>query len=70
MDRLLLVGNIIAYTVPMTSITPGSAASLSGRTILMSGGSRGSGLAIAKRAAADGANIAPLGRTAQPQADE
>ena len=52
----------------MTSITPGSAASLSGRTILMSGGSRGIGLAIAKRAAADGANIALLAKTAQPHA--
>jgi citronellol/citronellal dehydrogenase len=52
----------------MTSITPGPAASLSGRTILMSGGSRGIGLAIAKRAAADGANIALLAKTAQPHA--
>ncbi|GHG48262.1 short chain dehydrogenase [Sinomonas cellulolyticus] len=52
----------------MTSITPGTAASLSGRTILMSGGSRGIGLAIAKRAAADGANVALLAKTAQPHA--
>ena len=40
--------------------------SLAGRTILMSGGSRGIGLAIALRAAADGANIAMLAKTAQP----
>ena len=36
---------------------------LAGKTILMSGGSRGIGLAIALRAAADGANIAMLAKT-------
>lgn len=41
-------------------------AHLSGRTILMSGGSRGIGLAIAERAARDGANIAILAKTDQP----
>jgi citronellol/citronellal dehydrogenase len=41
-------------------------ASLAGRTILMSGGSRGIGLAIALRAAADGANIALLAKTDTP----
>ncbi|MCC3277278.1 NAD(P)-dependent oxidoreductase [Arthrobacter sp. zg-Y20] len=47
--------------------TPETASrSLAGRTILMSGGSRGIGLAIALRAAADGANIAMLAKTAQP----
>lgn len=40
--------------------------SLQGRTILISGGSRGIGLAIAKRAAADGASIALLAKTAEP----
>jgi citronellol/citronellal dehydrogenase len=39
---------------------------LRGRTILMSGGSRGIGLAIAERAARDGANIAMLAKTAEP----
>jgi citronellol/citronellal dehydrogenase len=39
---------------------------LSGKTILMSGGSRGIGLAIALRAAADGANIALIAKTDQP----
>ncbi|MDQ0618374.1 SDR family oxidoreductase [Arthrobacter globiformis] len=39
---------------------------LAGRTILMSGGSRGIGLAIALRAARDGANIALLAKTADP----
>ncbi|MCC9146177.1 MULTISPECIES: NAD(P)-dependent oxidoreductase [unclassified Arthrobacter] len=47
--------------------TPETASrSLAGRTILMSGGSRGIGLAIALRAAADGANIAMLAKTAEP----
>ncbi len=40
--------------------------SLAGRTILMSGGSRGIGLAIALRAAADGANVAMLAKTDTP----
>ncbi|MFC9771750.1 MULTISPECIES: SDR family oxidoreductase [unclassified Pseudarthrobacter] len=40
--------------------------SLRGRTILMSGGSRGIGLAIARRAAADGANIVLMAKTGEP----
>jgi len=40
--------------------------SLHGKTLLMSGGSRGIGLAIALRAAADGANIALLAKTDTP----
>lgn len=40
--------------------------SLAGKTILMSGGSRGIGLAIALRAAADGANIAIIAKTDTP----
>ena len=40
--------------------------SLSGRTMIMSGGSRGIGLAIALRAAQDGANVALLAKTAEP----
>jgi citronellol/citronellal dehydrogenase len=39
---------------------------LSRKTIIMSGGSRGIGLAIALRAAADGANVALLAKTADP----
>ncbi|NMH98204.1 SDR family oxidoreductase [Pseudonocardia acidicola] len=39
---------------------------LAGRTIIMSGGSRGIGLAIALRAARDGANVAILAKTAEP----
>jgi citronellol/citronellal dehydrogenase len=41
-------------------------APLKGRTMLMSGGSRGIGLAIAIRAARDGANVALLAKTAEP----
>lgn len=40
--------------------------SLAGTTILMSGGSRGIGLAIALRAARDGANVAMLAKTSEP----
>jgi citronellol/citronellal dehydrogenase len=39
---------------------------LAGKTILMSGGSRGIGEAIALRAARDGANVALLAKTAEP----
>jgi citronellol/citronellal dehydrogenase len=39
---------------------------LSDRTVIMSGGSRGIGLAIAKRAAAEGANVAIIAKTDQP----
>lgn len=40
--------------------------SLAGKTIIMSGGSRGIGLAIALRATRDGANIAIMAKTAEP----
>ena len=40
--------------------------SLKGKTIFMSGGSRGIGLAIALRAAKDGANIVIAAKTAEP----
>ncbi|MGA7396374.1 MAG: SDR family NAD(P)-dependent oxidoreductase, partial [Solirubrobacterales bacterium] len=39
---------------------------LSGKTMIISGGSRGIGLAIALTAAADGANVALLAKTAEP----
>ena len=39
---------------------------LAGKTMFISGASRGIGLAIAKRAAADGANIALIAKTAEP----
>jgi len=51
------------------AVTPYQATgSLRGRTILMSGGSRGIGLAIALRAARDGANIVLLAKTGRPHA--
>ena len=40
--------------------------SLAGKTIFMSGGSRGIGLAMAKRIAEDGANVAIAAKTAEP----
>ena len=39
---------------------------LSGKTMFISGASRGIGLAIAKKFAADGANVALLAKTAEP----
>ena len=41
-------------------------AGLAGKTMFLSGGSRGIGLAIARRAAADGANIALIAKTVEP----
>ena len=41
-------------------------ASLKGRTLFISGGSRGIGLAIALRAARDGANVAIAAKTSEP----
>src|SRR5271170_4455732 len=55
---------------PCQDSSPGGSAmttrTLAGKTILVSGGSRGIGLAIALRAAADGANIVLLAKTATP----
>ncbi|GAA1499043.1 SDR family oxidoreductase [Paeniglutamicibacter kerguelensis] len=48
---------------PRRDIIAANAQSLRGQTILMSGGSRGIGLAIALRAAADGANVAIMAKT-------
>ena len=41
-------------------------AGLAGKTMFISGASRGIGLAIAKRVAADGANVALMAKTAEP----
>jgi len=66
---------LIGYSVPMTSSNDASAraaspyratGTLKGRTLLMSGGSRGIGLAIALRAASDGANIVLMAKTGEP----
>ena len=48
----------------MTEINAG--ASLNGKTLFITGASRGIGLAIAKRAAADGANIVIVAKTTEP----
>jgi citronellol/citronellal dehydrogenase len=40
--------------------------SLNGKTLFISGGSRGIGLAIALRAARDGANVTIAAKTAEP----
>ena len=50
------------HSAPARAEAPG----LQGRTLLISGGSRGIGLAIALRAARDGANIALLAKTSHP----
>jgi citronellol/citronellal dehydrogenase len=39
---------------------------LAGKTLFISGGSRGVGLAIATRAARDGANVALIAKTVEP----
>jgi citronellol/citronellal dehydrogenase len=46
--------------------SPVSHETLNGKTIVMSGGSRGIGLAIALRAARDGANVTLIAKTAEP----
>jgi len=46
--------------------TPAARGSLKGKTIFITGGSRGIGLEIAKRAAADGANIVIAAKTTEP----
>ena len=49
-----------------TGYAAGLMSDLQGKTLLISGGSRGIGLAIAVKAAADGANVALLAKTAEP----
>lgn len=50
----------------MAELQTPAATSLAGRTLFITGASRGIGLAIAKRAAADGANVAIAAKTDQP----
>lgn len=45
---------------------PAAPGTLAGKTIIMSGGSRGIGLAIAERAARDGANVVLIAKTDTP----
>jgi citronellol/citronellal dehydrogenase len=49
-----------------TALTSRAVTTLEGKTLFISGGSRGIGLAIALRAARDGANIALIAKTAEP----
>ncbi|EFL08963.1 cis-2,3-dihydrobiphenyl-2,3-diol dehydrogenase [Streptomyces sp. AA4] len=53
-------------TRPRSPTRKDPAMTLAGKTVLMSGGSRGIGLAIAIRAARDGANVVLLAKTAEP----
>jgi NAD(P)-dependent dehydrogenase (short-subunit alcohol dehydrogenase family) len=55
-----------AFADLLSSVDAERAPDLAGRTILMSGGSRGIGLAIAVAAARLGANIGLLAKTAEP----
>lgn len=55
-----------AQESPATDAGAGRVPTLAGRTIIMSGGSRGIGLAIALRAARDGANVAIMAKTGEP----
>jgi citronellol/citronellal dehydrogenase len=60
----VLQGNTLIHFGYGAAMTPsGSAAPLAGRTLLITGASRGIGLAIALRAAADGANVAVVAKT-------
>jgi citronellol/citronellal dehydrogenase len=49
-----------------TGYAAGLMSDLQGKTLLISGGSRGIGLAIAVKAAADGVNVALVAKTAEP----
>ncbi|MFQ4147114.1 NAD(P)-dependent oxidoreductase [Arthrobacter sp. LAPM80] len=48
------------------AFVPSAPGNLGGKTIIMSGGSRGIGLAIAERAARDGANVVLIAKTDSP----
>ena len=52
----------MSETTPLSASTP-APRSLHGKTLFITGASRGIGLAIAKRAAADGANIVIVAKT-------
>ena len=52
----------------MTSQTDSTGKPLAGKTVFITGGSRGIGLAIALRCARDGANVAIAAKTSEPHA--
>ena len=55
---------VMVFKNDIPDLTPVS--SLRGKTIVITGASRGIGLAIGKRCAVDGANVAILAKTAEP----
>ena len=63
---LVRLTNAVTADIRAQAANRVSAMSLTGKTMFISGASRGIGLAIAKRAAADGANIALVAKTAEP----
>ncbi len=75
MDRIKLIknqlsssfGNSIWVTKVMEPLTFESKGSLKGKTLFITGASRGIGLSIALKAAKDGANIAIAAKTITPQ---
>ncbi len=60
------MAGIIEARAAGTGYAAGLMGDLQGKTLLISGGSRGIGLAIAVKAAADGANVALVAKTAEP----
>ena len=60
------MAGIIEARAAGTGYAAGLMSDLQGKTLLISGGSRGIGLAIAVKAAADGANVALVAKTAEP----
>jgi citronellol/citronellal dehydrogenase len=65
MERLqTLSGHLAPNSTASKKYTFESVGNLKGKTMVVTGGSRGIGLAIAKRAAKDGANVAILAKTA------
>ena len=68
-EKNILSVNKLHYhwtTKPITPFNFSRVGNLKNKTIVISGASRGIGLAIAKRAARDGANIAILAKTIEP----
>src|SRR5580692_3681574 len=61
-----MAGIIVLRRSARTGYAAGLMSDLQGKTLLISGGSRGIGLAIAVKAAADGANVALVAKTAEP----
>ena len=59
MNRLSLLSERISSKSPNKQ-------NFKGKTIVVTGGSRGIGLAIAKKCAKDGANVAILAKTTEP----